>query len=1146
MGEYRLFNDGWEFKKQPLDDPKTPVGDLPPAGSEWAPVEIPHDWLIYDANNLYENSVGWYRKSFELPAIGADSIALRFEGVYMDSTLFVNGAKAGEWKNGYTSFEIDISVFLKPGRNEALMRVVHRAPNSRWYSGAGIYRRIWLKRIPADRIVSDGVYISTSEGPECWRVDATTELAFRSAKGGASCVLRQTVIDGKGKAVASIEGAVKPAAGIVKVEQALTVRDPDLWDLESPSLYSLKNELVMDGKVADSEIQSFGFRTIDFTPDRGFFLNGKRVALQGVCHHHDLGCLGAAVNKTALRRQLTLLKEMGVNAIRSAHNPPAVEFMELTDEMGILVESELSDIWEEPKTEFDYARFFPEWVERDLAAWIRRDRNHPSVIMWSLGNEIHDCHAGERGLVLSKRLNELALSHDPRQNARATLSSNYMPWEGAQRCAQVVKLAGYNYGTQYYAKHHADHPDWIIYGSETASIVQSRGVYHFPLSRSILDDDDNQCSSLGNSAVSWGAKNFESGIVEHRDAEFCLGQFIWTGFDYLGEPTPYHSKNSFFGQIDTCGFPKDAFYAYQAEWADYRKKPMIHIFPYWDFNEGQLIDLRVCSNAPSVELFLDGVSLGRKAIDHAKGQKLIADYSARFRPAELRAVAYDDSGRAVAEERKTSFGDAAALALKADKTELLADGSDLVFVEISAVDAAGRPVENATNRVEVKVSGAGRLIGLDNGDSADYDQFKGTTRRLFSGKLLAVVTARLEPGELQLTASSKGLDSTVLSLTVKPCPRKEGVSLPIAENAKSAANDEIPVRKIAIACPSGTSLNKGMPQAKVRAEIMPANASYRELEWRVTDDSGVDSPIAKVEPRGNEARLTAIADGRFRLRCSSRNGADGIRLISQLEFDVSGIGKAFLDPYGFVAGALYDASNAELGNGNEHGVSTLREGESQVGFRNVDFGSFGSDEVVIPIFELDGRPLLFRIWEGMPGEPGSELLADAVYDKKTIWNTYQEQTFKLARRIRGLATLCFVTDHKAHIKGFRFTRLRKAFTRLWAAENDKIYGDDFRVSGKAIERIGNNVTLEFGDMDFGEKGSAKIRIRGKSLTEKNSIHIRFSGDAGDLNQIAEFQRTDQVVEKEFPFERIRGRQRVSFVFLPGSSFDFESFEFLEG
>jgi beta-galactosidase len=361
-----------------------------------------------------------------------------------------------------------------------------------------------------------------------------------------------------------------------------------LWDIDSPNLYFLKSELSLNGEVIDAAETRFGFREIQFTQNDGFFLNGRRVKLCGVCQHHDTGALGAVADKDAIKRQLLLLREMGVNAIRTAHNPPAAVFMELADTMGFLVMSELTDMWQLPKTEYDYARFFDGWVEKDAASWIRRDRNCPSVIMWSVGNEIYDTHADfEAGAATLKKLMALVSEHDPDTHARVTLGSNYMPWENTQKCADIIKLIGYNYAEYLYGEHHSAHPDWLIYGSETGSTVQSRGVYHFPYSKPLLADDDMQCSALGNSSTSWGAKSVEAFLTDDRDAEFSLGQFVWTGTDYIGEPTPYQTKNSYFGHIDTAGFPKDSFYVIKSAWTDYKKAPFVHIFPYWDFSRGQ-------------------------------------------------------------------------------------------------------------------------------------------------------------------------------------------------------------------------------------------------------------------------------------------------------------------------------------------------------------------------------------------------------------------------------------------------------------------------------------------------------------------------------------------------------------------------------
>lgn len=420
------------------------------------------------------------------------------------------------------------------------MRVIHESPNSRWYSGAGIYRPVWLKTVPKTHIAADGLYIAarTTEG-QAWTVDVDAELHTAEAAGsGTKMKLRHSILDAAGTLVAGQVTEVTVQGELtVHTHSRLTVDQPLLWDISSPNLYWLQTELLVEDEVIEVERERFGFRTLELDSNVGFSLNGRHVKIYGVCQHHDLGALGAAVNRAALRRQLVLLQEMGVNAIRTAHNMPAVELMELADEMGLLIVTEAFDMWERSKTPYDYARFYPQWWKRDIASWVRRDRNRPSLLMWSIGNEIYDTHADSRGQELTRELQEEVLIHDPRGNAFVTIGSNYMPWKNAQKCADIVKVAGYNYAEKYYEQHHKEHPDWIIYGSETCSTVQSRGVYHFPLAQSVLADDDQQCSSLGNSSTSWGAKSTEACITADRDASFSLGQFLWTGFDYIGEPT---------------------------------------------------------------------------------------------------------------------------------------------------------------------------------------------------------------------------------------------------------------------------------------------------------------------------------------------------------------------------------------------------------------------------------------------------------------------------------------------------------------------------------------------------------------------------------------------------------------------------------
>ncbi|WP_342436491.1 glycoside hydrolase family 2 TIM barrel-domain containing protein [Paenibacillus sp. FSL L8-0436] len=1156
MSIKRKLNAGWHFSKQPLHSELVKVA----ADADWMPVSLPHDWLIYNTQGLYENGEGWYRKILTLDEVPAHSrLSLRFEGVYMNSMLYVNGHEAGEWKYGYSTFEFDITPYLIEGDNTINMRIIHESPNSRWYSGAGIYRSVWLKTYPKTHIAPDGIYIAARHaGGEAWTVDVDCELQVEEGAETSGLKLRHTILDAGGTAIAQGESALPAQDGglIVHAYSRLTVDRPVLWDIGNPCLYTLQTELLDQDEVTEEERQSFGFRRVELDSERGFFLNGNHVKIYGVCQHHDLGCLGAAVNKAALRRQFVLLQEMGVNAIRTAHNMPAVELMELADEMGMLIVSEAFDMWERSKTPYDYARFFPEWWKKDVASWVRRDRNHPSLIMWSIGNEIYDTHADARGQELTRQLQAEVLFHDPRSNAFVTIGSNYMPWENAQKCADIVKVAGYNYGEKYYDRQHQEHPDWIIYGSETCSTVQSRGIYHFPLAQPVLADDDQQCSSLGNSSTSWGAKSTEACITADRDASYSLGQFLWTGFDYIGEPTPYFTKNSYFGQLDTAGFPKDAYYIYQAEWTDYRTHPMIHIFPYWDFSEGQLIDVRVCSNAPRIELFFNDVSQGTYDIDHVNGHKLLGEWQLPYAPGVLRAVAYDDLGNVIATEQQSSFGDAAFLVLTPDKQQITADGEDLIFVTITAADKEGLPVANANNRVSLSIEGPGRLVGLDNGDSTDYDSYKGVSRKMFSGKLLAVIAGTREAGTILLRASSPEMPSAGLVLqSAAPehgtaaedrlylyadCPLEAREE---PEEIQSSLAAEIPVRKLELICPEGNVLTAEHPALPVRVKLHPENATFQDVEWRITNAGGIDANIATIEADGHEAVITGLGDGDVYIRCGTANSAEGIRLYSQMEFKLTGLGQAYLDPYEFISAGYHSGASLNLTNGNDRGVATAREGESRICFERIDFGDYGADEIILPIFSLDGEEFPIEIWEGIPGEPGAGLLSIVTYQKPSQWNVYQEETYKLPKRLTGITSLSFVLRRKIHLKGFRFVHKRKAYERLAALENSRIYGDTFNVTETAIEGIGNNVSLVFDGMDFGEQVCTRIVICGRSALENNTLHLLFSGSGGESKQLVEFAGSDGYTEREFILEPVSGSRTVTFMFLPGSQFDFQWFQF---
>lgn len=1157
MGNRILFNDNWEFASVYLEEEeKDGVGAL-----AWEKVDIPHDMLIYDSYSFGAGRRGYYRKSFHMEEVKKDSCYLiRFEGVYMDSRVWVNKELIGEWKYGYSTFEFNITAALQEGENEIQVEVLLQTPNSRWYSGGGIYRNIWFKEVPKTHIASDGIYVSTKEEGDGFLLFADTEIVGQDGVDDNNSLSDYTSLpyrvvhslfdmEGNEVALESVEDSLTMTQKAVQkdriicLQQAFFISSPRKWDILEPNLYFLHTKIVRGEEILDKESTRFGFRTISYHPNHGFFLNGRHVKLHGACQHHDLGALGSAVNTAALKRQISILKEMGVNSIRTAHNMPAVELLDLADEMGILINEESFDMWERPKTAYDYARFFPEWVEKDVKSWIRRDRNHPSIIMWCIGNEISDTHVDERGQETTRKLVQLVHQHDYRHNAPVTIGSNYMPWENARKCGDIVKITGYNYGEKYYEAHHKEYPDWVIMGSETSSVVQSRGIYHFPLEKEILSDDDEQCSSLGNSITSWGARSIEACIINDRDAVFSAGMYIWSGFDYIGEPTPYHTKNSYFGQIDTAGFKKDSFYIYQAAWTDYKVSPMVHVFPYWDFNEGQIIDVRVCSNAPKVELFLNHKSLGIFLIDQKHGKQLVGNWKVPYVTGEIKAVAYDEKDRVIAVDKQVSFTDPTSIVVRADKETLLADGRDMIFAEISMIDCNGNPVENANNRVEVSVRGAGRLVGLDNGDSTDYDSYKGSSRRLFSGKLLCMIMGKMEAGDIYMEVTSPNLPSVTCQFTALPVVTPIGISA-LEENHKGEYIEEVPIRKLELVSPFGTHLTKALEEVTVEVVIHPKNATYEDIDFRVTNSTGVDTNIAKVRKEGRKAIVTALGDGEFYLRATAKNGSKKIRLISSLDFKVSGMGSAYYNPYELVSGSLYEKTIGEIGSGNERGIATARDGESGVFYSKLDFGEIGSDTITLPIFELGSKPVQIEIWEGMPREEGAYLLADIIYHKPSKWNTYQEETYVLNKRLKGITSLSFLLRDKIHLKGFTFLKPYKAFEQLEALYCNRIYGDSYVKGEEAITGIGNNVTLSFDDMDFGERGMKGIRICGRTRLNKNVVVMAFLDEEGEMKQMAEFNHSSDYTIQEFTLDSVKGMKRVEFIFLPGSDFDFKWFQFI--
>lgn len=1126
-----LFNDGWQFC---LCDIGTELSALP--GRHWYDVELPHDWLINDTSKLYETGEGWYRRSLPCSAEQLSGrVLLNFDGVYMNSTLFVNGKEAGSWTYGYSAFEHDITDFLHEGENELLLRVSHQSPNTRWYSGAGIFRDVMLKLRPAAYIGTNGVYIHSAPQPEGgWTTEVETDVV-----GEASDIrMLLEVFDPAGASMGGYGLEAHFDGGHEKFTASFNSTDPELWSVDDPMLYTLKISLYSGSELLDCVNETFGYRTAEFDPDRGFLLNGEPVKLHGVCMHHDLGALGSALNEAALARQLRIMKEMGVNAIRTSHNMPARRLVQLCDEMGLLVDSEAFDMWEKPKTEFDNHRFFTEHAERDVRSWIERDRNHPCIIMWSIGNEINDT-IDPHGLDITKRLYEYVLKYDPKGNAAPTIGSNYMGDENAQKCSDVVKLAGYNYSEYLYDEHHAKYPDWVIYGSETASAVRSRGIYRFPVELPLLTGEDCQCSSLDNSVVGWGSSAMKSWRLD-RDCPFCCGQFIWTGFDYIGEPTPYNTKNSYFGIVDTAGFPKDIYYFYQSVWLSPEQKKVLHIVPsYWDFIPGQEIDVLIYSNARDVELFLNGKSVGTHVMELETSQDMRAHFKVPFEPGVLRVVGHFADGSECSEVLHTP-SDPAAVVLTSDKETLLADGRDIAFVEISTVDVNGIPVGNARNLIRVEVSGAGRLVGLDNGDSTDYDSYKGDNRRLFSGKLLAMIESTLEPGEITVRAYSEGLENAELRLVSENCGEVSGVSV-VTENKFPAVcrayTGEVPARLL-LPEVDVNSFDPERRSAEIRAKLLPENCTYDDISWSVVRRNGVESSLAQVEGSGRSAVVTAKGDGEFFVRAMVHNGAEHPQVIADIPFTAEGLGAAVRDAYSFISASTLDSSNVPT-NIIEDGALSNFDGRTVMTYSDIDFGKTGSQIISLSVGTCFDMPV--EVWEGTPDD--GKLICRVDFGNNGHWCGFAGQDFALAERLTGVRTISVVIDSRVIFGGFSFVPIERAYDTNWVGEADSVYGDDYRIDGRRVADIGNNVIINYEGLDFGEGGSEALIISGETGNPMNQIQLRYTPAGGAQKTVLlEFQQ-DGGREQRFDIPKLSGLNDVSFVFMPGSRFDFDWFRF---
>ena len=739
--------------------------------SSWTALDVPHDWSIAlpftqsspagPGGGYLNGGVGWYRKTFTLPASSGQKVYVQFDGVYMDSTVYLNGTQVGARPYGFSSFECDLTAAAKFGAPNVLaVKANNRQPSSRWYSGSGIYRHTWLKTVNPVRVAYTGTAVTT---PQVSATSATVSIAVtiqNDTSTAQSVTVASSVGDPSGVEVGS---ASSPAAAVAAgktstVTQTVTVANPKLWSVASPVLYSVITTVSAGGTVVDTYTTSFGIRTFAFSATGGFSLNGSPVKINGTCNHHDLGALGAAVNSRAIYKRLQQLKSMGVNGLRTSHNPPAPELLDMADRLGFLVMDEAFDCWDMGKNTYDYGRFFNQWSSIDIGDMVARDRNHPSVIIWSIGNEIQDSNNAS---VAASLVSAVKANDTTRAIGQAFLEAS----PGAA-VAPMEDVVGLNYAPYTYDNLHSSNPTWKFFASESSSAVRSRGVYKVPATSNILSSSDNQCSSYDNSVVSWGT-SAEGSWSSVNTRTFIAGEFIWTGFDYIGEPTPYSwpSKSSYFGAIDTAGFPKDVFYFYQSKW-NAAGPPMVHIAPtdWTSWTAGTSVPVFVYTNAESVELVLNGTSLGSKTMNAASGH---LQWSVPFATGTLEAKA-SKGGTVVATDVVKTAGAPAKLVLSPDRASIAADGRDLAYVEVDIDDAQGVVAPKANNTLAVAVTGPGTLVGLDAGDSTNHDSYKGTAHAAFSGKLMAIIQSTTAPGTVTVTASASGLTSgstTVMTLS---------------------------------------------------------------------------------------------------------------------------------------------------------------------------------------------------------------------------------------------------------------------------------------------------------------------------------------------------------------------------------------------
>lgn len=908
------FNEGWSFK----------LGDVSGAQNRdyddgsWRKLTLPHDWSIEQdfTHNVsseighLSGGTGWYRKAFVLPETYKNKrVSVRFGGVYMDSYIYLNGELIGNYPYGYLPFSYDLTEHLIcDGKTKNILAV--KVTNitdpgqhtGRWYAGSGIYRDVSLIVTDPVHVSEYGTVITTPDiereyGNGSVTVQIKTNVRNQGEKNETARV-RHTILNYQDGSVFSQPKETEPheiaSNGEYGFSAEISADHPQLWSTSRPVLYTMRTEVIVDGQVVDCYDFRFGFRWFKFDNNEGFSLNGEYMKLQGVCMHHDQGALGSVANEASITRQMRIMKEMGANAIRVTHNPAADGLLKQCDEQGLLVIEEAFDTWDRGKTNNDYHRFFYEpcthpeaeegtpWAKFDLQQMIRRGINFPSVIMWSLGNEVYESRY-DHAIETAKKL--VAWTKEIDQTRPTTMGEDKLRDNSAQNSvgqpyvsiAQQMDVVGINYGEKNYDGYHEMYPDWVIYGSETSSALKSRGYYSNPDRTENADDVvQYQVSSLDNRAVPWGSTATNS-LIPDRDRKWVGGQFVWTGFDYIGEPTPYAfspesvPKSSYFGIVDTAGFPKDDYYLYQSQWLDVETDPMVHIFPHWNWEDENLkskvtvdgkIPVRVYSNAPKVELFMDGTSLGEKSFaqkttddgrvyqqQSEESDRLYLEWKLDYAyvpGTSIVAKAKDADGNTIATDVITTSAKAAKLKAKADRTVIEADGRDLCFVTVDVMDADGNFVPTAMDQLNFRITGNGRIVGVDNGDSSSWERYKDYNgiwkRKAFNGKALVIVQSSKEEGSFTLTAGGAGLASDSVTVYTK------------TENTD-------PKKILGYEIPDITVEAGEMPKlpASVRAVFADESFSDVQVEWNEVTQEDVSVPkILHIQGRtetGDPVRL---------------------------------------------------------------------------------------------------------------------------------------------------------------------------------------------------------------------------------------------------------------------------------------------------